>query len=1091
MTSTRGTSLHPSAAPPRLSVPRPPTEPPKPSFPILASIAPVVGSLVLFAVTRSPYSLVFAALGPVIAVASLIDATWARRRRGRRADAAHNEDCARLRSQIESAHDAERDALHAAWPSGRRLAGLPDGGPGRWRCPAEARTLVTLGRGSIPSALQLSGAEADPSWTAAAGVLDDAPVVVDLADGLGIVAGPVLARAIARNVVAQIAQRILPRAAAFGVTPCARLGSASETAWAWLDALPHALVDAASGLHIRLAEGWSEFEDAPDDAAGRILSERVDGTQRDPRADVRVPSNARRSPVRRANDAFALVALSDDPRLIPPACRYVLTVRHDGTAVLVDGSGAEAERCVVPGLLAHAEAAMFAEGLADHARRSGVSPENGRLPDTIRFADLPQPPALHGGADGLGPQQGSLSSTIGAGAGGPIAVDLVADGPHALVGGTTGSGKSELLLAWVTGVAAGYAPSVVTFLLVDFKGGSSFRTVERLPHVVGVVTDLDALEADRVIQSLRAEIRTRERAIADAGARDVDDERLGGRLARLVVVVDEFQAVLDGNPELHAVFADLAARGRSLGMHLILCSQRPAAVARDGILANCTLRLSLRVNSRQDSIATIGSDAAAALSGAPPGRCLLAVEDVVTPVQVAVVQAADVDAVCRRWRDQLAPRRPWFDPLPNVVPLEPLLELLVPRSVREAHRSDFGQPEHDARPADPGAASFPLGLLDLPEEQEQRIESYAPAVDGNLLVLGTGRAGRTTALDTIEAGAALAGWRVHRVDEDLEAAWTTITALADPSRSDPASPGRSSLLLIDDVDAMLARAGDDHGPVLRDAISTILRDGPRRRLWTVLTAQRSTGPVGQFASFTGSRIVLRLVNRQEHVLVGEAASSFNDRRIPGRALWRGHELQLARARTSSNGTHDGSTNDGATSEETANEGTTNELTTLKGPRRPGAHAAAGRSVVNGWSPVAGRTTVLISRSPTTLAALLEDRFADTPVRIVRSVDEPASPDRALRRGPGHSADEAMLDVGPVTTIVLTDPETWLAGSAVLGRSTASDLVLHACTVADHRQVTRRREVPPLLGHEPFRAWLVEPSGPALRIDLAMRGEPSR
>src|SRR5690606_23108114 len=103
-----------------------------------------------------------------------------------------------------------------------------------------------------------------------------------------------------------------------------------------------------------------------------------------------------------------------------------------------------------------------------------------------------------------------LAVPVGVAAHGPAFVDLVADGPHALVAGTTGSGKSELLVSWVLALAGRIPPDRVSFLLVDFKGGSAFAPLAQLPHVVGVVSDLDPASARRAVESLRAELRRRE-----------------------------------------------------------------------------------------------------------------------------------------------------------------------------------------------------------------------------------------------------------------------------------------------------------------------------------------------------------------------------------------------------------------------------------------------------------------------------------------------------------------------------------------------------------------------------------------------------
>src|SRR5690606_38751968 len=158
-----------------------------------------------------------------------------------------------------------------------------------------------------------------------------------------------------------------------------------------------------------------------------------------------------------------------------------------------------------------------------------------------------------------------------------------------------------------------------------------------LPHVVGIVTDLDEVAAARALRSLRAELRHRESLLAERGARSIEELADGvPALARLVIVVDEFAALTAGFPELHEVFADLAARGRSLGVHLVLCTQRPAGSVRDSVLANCTLRISLRVNNRADSIAVVGEPGAAALPRHPVGRAIIARDEGSVLVQLAV-----------------------------------------------------------------------------------------------------------------------------------------------------------------------------------------------------------------------------------------------------------------------------------------------------------------------------------------------------------------------------------------------------------------------------------------------------------------------
>ncbi|MBG0719495.1 cell division protein FtsK, partial [Microbacterium sp. 2C] len=230
-----------------------------------------------------------------------------------------------------------------------------------------------------------------------------------------------------------------------------------------------------------------------------------------------------------------------------------------------------------------------------------------RLDAAVAWEDLPEAAA-----------PGSLAAVVGVSGGEPVTLDLVADGPHAVVIGVTGSGKSELLTTWILGMCRSRSPREVSFLLVDFKGGRTFDALAALPHVTGVLTDLDEERALRAVESLRAEIRHRERVLEAAGARDVAEA--GDALARLVIVVDEYAALVSVHPGLHDLFADIAARGRALGMHLVLASQRAAGAFRDGVLANAPLRIALRVTDAADSRAILGQDDAARLPGTPATR---------------------------------------------------------------------------------------------------------------------------------------------------------------------------------------------------------------------------------------------------------------------------------------------------------------------------------------------------------------------------------------------------------------------------------------------------------------------------------------
>ena len=217
----------------------------------------------------------------------------------------------------------------------------------------------------------------------------------------------------------------------------------------------------------------------------------------------------------------------------------------------------------------------------------------------------------------------SLAIPLGVGTGRrTVAVDLVADGPHALVAGTTGAGKSELLTTLVLALALTHPPDRLAILLVDFKGGTGLGPVAGLPHVLEHVTDLDAAHARRILAGLRAELRRRECVLAAAGVRDlVDlDPTAPGTPPRLLVVVDELRALTEDVPDAAAALTRIAAQGRALGVHLVLATQRPAGAVGADLRANVALRIALRVTDQADSTDVLDAPDAARIDPAAPGR---------------------------------------------------------------------------------------------------------------------------------------------------------------------------------------------------------------------------------------------------------------------------------------------------------------------------------------------------------------------------------------------------------------------------------------------------------------------------------------
>ena len=354
-----------------------------------------------------------------------------------------------------------------------------------------------------------------------------------------------------------------------------------------------------------------------------------------------------------------------------------------------------------------------------------------------------------------------------------VEIDLCRDGPHALIAGTTGSGKSELLQTLIAGLALTHPPDRCSFLLIDYKGGAAFAEAAALPHTVGVVTDLDGQTTVRALRSLAAELTRRE---AILGAHRVTDIRAlpdEVPLARLVIVVDEFATLADELPAFVPGLVSIAQRGRSLGVHLVLATQRPSGVVSPEIRANCTLRICLRTTDESDSRDVLGTPAAAFLPVTQPGRAYVrsghAPPSLLQVARVAVdgTPGAVPSPEVRRWT--------WPDP-PVAGPIrrdghEDTDLAQVTRAVaRHAVLTGVPAPHRPWRPPlpdrlDPSAlpthpdgaeqqrSTVHIGLVDLPDRQSQLPLALDLSEGGTWLVVGGARSGRSTVLRTVLAEA--------------------------------------------------------------------------------------------------------------------------------------------------------------------------------------------------------------------------------------------------------------------------------------------------------------------------------------------------
>lgn len=205
-----------------------------------------------------------------------------------------------------------------------------------------------------------------------------------------------------------------------------------------------------------------------------------------------------------------------------------------------------------------------------------------------------------------------------------------AHGPHGLVAGTTGSGKSEIMQSYILSIATLFHPYDVSFLIIDFKGGGMVNQFRELPHLLGAITNIDGKAINRSLKSIKAELQKRQRLFAEADVNRIDlyikkykAGEVNEPLPHLIIIVDEFAELKAEQPDFMKELISTARIGRSLGVHLILATQKPAGQVDDQIWSNSKFKLCLKVQGPEDSNEVIKSPLAAEIK--EPGRAYLQV----------------------------------------------------------------------------------------------------------------------------------------------------------------------------------------------------------------------------------------------------------------------------------------------------------------------------------------------------------------------------------------------------------------------------------------------------------------------------------
>ena len=587
--------------------PEPPSAVQSRRFPLIPLLAPVAMGMILFLVTRNLLSIMFIALSPLMIVGSFFES----RVSGKKAFEAGK---ARFRAglrdlAIQLNHAAEQEAIgrRAESPATDEvLTAARSRDTLLWARRPDRRAFgaVRLGLGTLPARNSVKMPQTKDTtpelWRELEAtrdeyaLVDDVPVAPDLREigTLGFAGSRDTTLSLVRSAIAQVVGLHSP--AEVVLFSLASPESAGD--WMWLRWLPHCSSDHSPLNMPQLASEQGDVNRlvAALEELTTVRNESRDGDRAPlPSVVVLVADDA---PVERSR----LVELAERGRSagvyviwyaptvsrLPAACQVF--VDNTNPAVGVSVGFTDVGHAVVPvaaDRLGGEDAERMARALSAVKDSGARVHDDTDLPRMVSFLDLAgsdtavAPEAVvsswyqNGSLPGAPPlpkalrQRPSLRALVGLSSSDIVALDLRSHGPHALVGGTTGSGKSEFLQSWVLGMALAHSPAHVTFLFVDYKGGSAFGDCVKLPHSVGLVTDLNTHLVRRVLASLRAELKYREHILNEKKAKDLLElERRGDPDAppSLVIVVDEFAALATEIPEFVDGMIDVAQRGRSL-----------------------------------------------------------------------------------------------------------------------------------------------------------------------------------------------------------------------------------------------------------------------------------------------------------------------------------------------------------------------------------------------------------------------------------------------------------------------------------------------------------------------------------------------
>ena len=782
----------------------------KPSrFNIATVIAPLIFAGAMVAIMREPRYGLFALLSPVAAFVMWIEQKWRFKRDKREEENRFEKELDKVKTKFDDIYDYERLRLQELAPdpaSVARRIKLPSVEVWQRRFTAADFMTLHVGYGNYAWIPKNDLSTTQEPEKEVKDLLDSSqlrgvPMIADLTDAgvIGIVGDREGALALARSLVMQAVTHCGPADLTLGVF----FDRGKEDEWSWTSWLPHTRQSGSS-----TGGRWISQDYEQSTAMLKNLQQSIDGLLspglmlvidsetltegRDAPArkllgfgrGINAREMARRDkPVHKVTGI--VIAYSEEQ--LPASCTVVVTVDEDAAATFYEPEKRRTVNDVIIGGIDLDYVTKLARMLAEFDDPELIIPGAG-LPGLVRLPELTgigTPPTAQKIISTWQKSTG-YSTEIGVGDQGVYTLDLVKDGPHGLVGGTTGSGKSEFLRSLVAGLAAHNDPTRLNFILIDFKGGAAFKACERLPHTIGTISNLDEQLANRALISLEAEMERRQRLFASVGE-GVDNiieyhaTNPPEPMPRLLLVIDEFAMLAKDFPDVLTSLVSIGAVGRTLGVHMILATQRPAGVVNNDILANTNLRVALRVQSKEDSSNVIEVPDAASIERSQMGRAYIKLGQTdITPIQTALVTGfsgvVERDPIEMRSTSVFGiPSAPRALPKPKKTDandLDNLIDAIVeanheqhyapPRKVWPEALGDnlplngFDKPLYGIDEPAPADSDTPIvgtvqgstvffGLADIPEDQVQVPAGWNIQVS-NMLLVGTPGSGTSTGL---------------------------------------------------------------------------------------------------------------------------------------------------------------------------------------------------------------------------------------------------------------------------------------------------------------------------------------------------------